>query len=213
MAEKEPASPKITKKTAIWLAIIAVVIVLIGWMGGTYNRLVGLRENVNTAWAAVDSEYQKRSDLVPNLVATVQGAANFEQSTLTQVTEARAKATQTQVNLDDPNSLEQYSAAQGELSGALSRLLVSVEAYPQLTATQNFTDLQNQLEGIENRISVARKDYSNSARDYNVVRNRFPGIIFASLFGFKEREYFEAEAGAEEAPTVDFNQTTTNPEQ
>ena len=182
-----------------------MLLALIAWVAGSYNKLVTARENVDTKWSAVESDYQRRSDLVPNLVATVQGAANFEQDTLTKVTEARAKATSTTVNLDDPNAVAAFSANQGELSGALSRLLVSVEAYPTLTATQNFKDLQSQLEGTENRISVARKDYSAAAKDYNVLRNRFPGNIVASLFSFKERAYFEAEAGAEVAPTVDFS--------
>lgn len=204
-----PDPVKMSKKLITWLVIGGVVVLLLGWVVGTYNRLVTSRETVDTSWSAVESEYQKRSDLVPNLVATVRGAANFEQTTLTGVVEARAKATQTNVNLDDPNSIEQYSAAQGELSGALSRLLVTVEAYPELRATQNFSDLQNQLEGIENRISVARKDYSATARDYNILRNRFPGTIVASVFGFNERTYFEAEAGTENAPEVDFSNGTT----
>lgn len=204
-ANNGPAPLNLSKKLITWLIVGGLVVLLLGWIVGTYNRLVTLRETVDTSWSAVESEYQKRSDLVPNLVATVKGAANFEQTTFTAVTEARATATQTNVNLDDPNSLQQYSAAQGELSGALSRLLVTVEAYPELKATQNFTDLQNQLEGIENTITVARKDYSASARNYNIVRNRFPGTIVAGLFGFKERTYFEAEAGSENAPEVDFS--------
>jgi LemA protein len=146
----------------------------------------------------------------PNLVSTVKGAANFEQETLTKVVEARAKATSTTVNLDDPNAVAAYSASQGELSSALSRLLVTVEAYPALTATQNFKDLQSQLEGTENRISVARKDYSTAARDYNVVVVRFPTNIVASVFGFSQRPYFEAEEGAQIAPQVDFTAPATN---
>lgn len=204
-----PSPVKMSKKLITWLVVAGIAVLLLGWVIGTYNKLVTSRETVDTSWSAVESEYQKRSDLVPNLVATVKGAANFEQSTFTAVTEARAKATQTTVNLDNPDSVAEYSEAQGELSSALSRLLVSVEAYPELKATQNFSDLQNQLEGIENRISVARKDYSATAKDYNILRNRFPGVIIASLFGFKERTYFEAEAGAETSPTVDFGDTDT----
>ena len=208
--EQGPSPVKLSKKLITLIAVGVVVVALIGWIAGTYNRLVSSRETVKTSWSAVESEYQKRSDLVPNLVSTVKGAANFEQDTLTQVVEARAKATQTTVNLDDPSSVDSFSQAQGELSGALSRLLVSVEAYPELKATQNFSDLQNQLEGIENRISVARKDYSASARDYNALRGRFPAVIIANLFGFKEREYFEAEQGADQAPAVDFSTEQTN---
>lgn len=206
-----PAPVKLTKKLIVWLCIALGLIILIGWVAGSYNKLVTSNETVSTSWSAVESEYQKRSDLVPNLVATVKGAASFEQTTFTEVTEARAKATQTTVNLDNPDSLQQYSQAQGELSGALSRLLVSVEAYPELKATQNFADLQNQLEGIENRISVARKDYSASAKEYNILRTRFPGLLIANLFGFKERTYFEAEAGASVSPTVDFSEPTKTP--
>ena len=204
-----PSPVKFSSKTIKLLIAGGVLLALLAWVAGSYNRLVTLREGVDTKWSAVESDYQRRSDLVPNLVATVQGAANFEQDTLTQVTEARAKATSTTVNLDDPNSVSAFSANQGELSGALSRLLVSVEAYPTLTATQNFKDLQTQLEGTENRISVARKDYSTAAKDYNVLRSKFPTNIVAGVFSFKERSYFEAEAGAENAPKVDFS-TPTN---
>jgi LemA protein len=208
--EKGPKPVQFTNRMVKWIVIVAAVVAVAGWVGGTYNRLVTSRENVDKSWSSVESEYQKRADLVPNLVATVKGAANFEQTTLTQVTEARAKATQVKVDLNDPNSVQQFSAAQGELSSALSRLLVSVEAYPELKATQNFSDLQNQLEGIENRISVARKDYSAAAKDYNVLRGKVPANIVAGVFGFDERKYFEAEAGAETAPTVDFSTPSTN---
>jgi LemA protein len=194
----------VSKKLAT-LGVIGVLLLgLFGWVAGGYNKLVSARENVDTKWSAVESDYQRRSDLVPNLVSTVKGAANFEQSTLLGVTEARAKATQTKVDLNDPKSLETFSQNQGQLSGALSRLLVSVEAYPTLTATQGFRDLQVQLEGTENRIAVARKDYSAAAKDYNVLRNRFPTVLIAGIMGFKERTYFEAESGADKAPKVDF---------
>lgn len=202
-----PAPVTVTKRMTKFIVVGIVLLVLIAWVAGTYNRLVDARGNVDNKWSSVESDYQRRSDLVPNLVSTVQGAANFEQETLTQVTEARAKATQTSVNLDDPQTLETFSANQGELSSALSRLLVSVEAYPQLTATQNFKDLQNQLEGTENRIAVSRKDYSTAAKDYNVLRSRFPNVLIAGILGFDERPYFEAEAGAEKAPQVNFDTT------
>lgn len=208
--EAGPPAVKMSSKLIKWLIAGGVALVLIAWVAGTYNKLVTLRETVDTKWSNVESDYQRRSDLVPNLVETVKGAAGFEQDTLTAVTEARAKATSTTVNLDDPSSLQTFSQNQGELSSALSRLLVSVEAYPTLTATQNYKDLQVQLEGTENRISVARKDYSAAAKDYNVARNRFPNNLIAAIFGFKEREYFEAEPGAETAPKVDFSTEETN---
>jgi LemA protein len=204
-----PAPVRFSSKTIKLLIVAGVLLALIAWVAGSYNKLASERENVNTAWSAVESDYQRRSDLVPNLVSTVQGAANFEQETLTKVVEARAKATSTTVNLDDPAAVEAFSANQGELSGALSRLLVAVEAYPALTATQNFKDLQAQLEGTENRISVARKDYSAAAKEYNVLVIKFPTNIIASLFSFNERPYFEAEEGAQNAPQVDFS-TPTN---
>lgn len=203
-----PAPVTFSKKMITWIVVAVVAIGLIAWVAGTYNKLVTSRESVNTKWSAVESDYQRRADLVPNLVSTVKGAANFEQSTLVAVTDARSKATQTKVDLNDPASIQAFSANQGELSGALSRLLVSVEAYPTLTATQNFKDLQVQLEGTENRIAVSRKDYSAAAKDYNVLRNRFPTNILAGVFGFKERTYFEAEAGSEKAPSVDFSAGT-----
>lgn len=204
-----PAPVTFSKKMITWIVVAVVGLGLIAWVAGTYNRLVTSRETVSTAWSAVESDYQRRTDLVPNLVSTVKGAAGFEQDTLVKVTEARAKATSTKVDLNSPESIAAFSANQGQLSGALSRLLVSVEAYPDLTATQNFKDLQAQLEGTENRISVARKDYSAAAKDYNVIRNRFPSNIIAGIFGFKERTYFEAEAGSDKAPKVDFTTPTS----
>lgn len=204
-----PAPVKFSSKTIKLLIAGGVLLALFAWIAGSYNRLVTSRESVDTKWAAVESDYQRRSDLVPNLVSTVQGAANFEQSTLTQVTEARAKATSTTVNLDDADSINNYTANQNELSGALSRLLVSVEAYPALTATQNFKDLQAQLEGTENRISVSRKDYSESAKDYNILIARFPSNVVAGVFSFDRRPYFEADPGTENAPKVDFSTPVT----
>lgn len=203
---QESTQKQSTKSSFRWVAmgLVLLVVVLGLWTVSTYNRLVTAREKVDTSWSAVESDYQRRSDLIPNLVSTVKGAANFEQQTLTDVVEARAKATQTTVNVNDPASIEKFAAAQGELSGALSRLLVSVEAYPQLTATQAFRDLQVQLEGTENRISVARKDFSAQARDYNIVVSRFPSSIIAGLFSFDRRAYFESEPGADKAPTVNF---------
>jgi LemA protein len=173
---------------------------------GGYNGLVTKRENVRKSLANVQTQYQRRSDLVPNLVSTVKGAANFEQDTLTKVVEARSKATSIQV---DPNKisaeqLKTYQAAQGELGGALSRLLAITENYPQLKAVQGFQDLQVQLEGTENRIAVARKDFNDASNTYNTSIQKFPTNITASIFGFKEFPYFQADAGADKAPAVKF---------
>lgn len=187
--------------------VIAGIVILIGAsIGITYNGLVTSRETVNSSLANLDAQYQRRADLVPNLVSTVKGAANFEQSTLTAVVEARAKATQTTLDVSNlsSNQLQNFQAAQSELSTSLSRLLVSVEAYPEITATQNFQDLQSQLEGTENRITVARKDFNDVARAYNTSVQRFPKNVVANLFNFNTLPYFEANDKAKTAPTVNF---------
>lgn len=190
------------KKYLIW--IILGLLVIIGIT--SYNGLVSSRENVNKAWANVETQYQRRSDLIPNLVNTVKGAADFEKSTLEAVVEARAKATSIQIDPNNitPEKLAEFQAAQAQVSGALGRLLAVAENYPQLKAVQNFSDLQAQLEGTENRITEARRQYNEAAQSYNTGRSRFPKVIFASMFGFKERPYFEADKGAEKAPTVKF---------
>ena len=190
------------------LVVIVLVVVVLGIaVAGSYNRLVGLQEGVETAWGEVENQYQRRADLVPNLVATVKGAADFEQETFTQVTEARARVGQVQLTgLPDAQQLERFQQAQGELSSALSRLLVVVERYPELTATQAFRDLQVQLEGTENRIAVARGRYNEAAQAYNTTRRRFPAVLVAGLMGFDQRPYFEAQEGAEEVPRVDFRE-------
>ncbi len=192
----------------IVLIVLGALILPVGGCGcNGYNSLVQKDQNVKAKWANVESDYQRRSDLIPNLVNTVKGAANFEQSTLTQVVEARAKATQTTVKANDlsPEKIAAFQKAQGELSGAISRLLVTVEQYPQLKATEAFRDLQAQLEGTENRIKVSRNDFNTAVQDYNTSVKQFPMVLFAGLIGFKERGFFAAEAGAEKAPTVDFN--------
>lgn len=171
-----------------------------------YNSMVEKREAVNGAWGNVESAYQRRADLVGNLVNTVKGAANFEQTTLTQVVEARAKATSVQIdanNLTDDN-IAKFSAAQDELKGSLSRLLVSVEAYPELKATQNFQELQAQLEGTENRINTERNRYNEAVADYNGYIAKIPQSIYSGWFGFTAKGYFKASAGAEKAPEVKF---------
>ena len=194
-----------------WLipGIIGGAVLLLGLLiVGGYNGLVTKREEVRTAFANVEMQYQRRADLIPNLVSTVKGAADFEQETLTDVTEARAKATQISIDPSEatPEQIAEYQQAQGELSQALGRLLAVAEAYPQLTATAAFRDLQVQLEGTENRIAVARKDFNDTARTYNTSIQRFPTNITAAVFGFDDFEYFEAQEGAETAPTVDFEE-------
>jgi LemA protein len=194
-----------------WLVpgiIGGLLLVLILTVMGSYNGLIGQRENVEAKFSDLDSTYQRRSDLIPNLVNTVKGAADFEQETLTQVTDARAKATSISIDPSKatPEQLQQYQQSQGELSQALGRLLAVTENYPQLTATENFRGLQDQLEGTENRITVARRDYNDAARSYNTKIQRFPSNLVAGIFSFDEFPYFEAEEGAENAPTVDFGE-------
>ncbi len=187
------------------VAIVAILLVggLIAW--SSYNGLVGLDEGVNAAWGDVQTQYQRRLDLIPNLVNTVKGAANFEKETLQAVVEARSRVGQTNIN-QAPNGaqLKEFQANQDALSGALSRLLVVVEQYPDLKATASYRDLQAQLEGTENRIAVARKRFNDAAKDFNTKRRAFPAMIFANLFGFAEKPYFAASAGADQAPTVQF---------
>lgn len=194
-------------KTLIGCGAVALgVIVLVGLVvGGVYNRLVGLEESVDAAWGQVENVYQRRADLIPNLVATVKGAADFEQETLQNVIEARAKVGQMNIQgAPDPAQIAQFQANQDALSSALSRLLVVVERYPELKAVQGFRDLQVQLEGTENRIAVERRRFNEVARDYNTARRRFPAVLFANLMGFSEKGYFEAKPGAEEPPEVAF---------
>jgi LemA protein len=191
----------------ITLIIILAAILIVGGCGcGGYNTLVGQDESVKRSWNNVQTEYQRRADLVPNLVNTVKGAANFEQETLTRVIEARAKATSVNVSADSltPQRMQQFQQAQAELGGALSRLLVTVERYPDLKANQNFLQLQGQLEGIENGIGNARRDFNTKVNEYNVQVRRFPTNIFAGMFGFRPREGFQADPGSQNAPKVQF---------
>jgi LemA protein len=190
------------------IIIVLGLILLLGGCGCSgYNTMVSQDQNVKGKWGNVQSEYQRRSDLIPNLVNTVKGAADFEKSTLEAVVNARAKATATTIDPANltPENIAKFQQAQGELSGALSRLLVTIEKYPDLKANQNFRDLQAQLEGTENRIKVARNDFNGSVQSFNTTVKSFPNNIFAGMFGFKEKGYFAADAGADKAPTVDFN--------
>ncbi|MGZ3873887.1 MAG: LemA family protein [Mucilaginibacter sp.] len=189
------------------LLIVLGVIIVICLIGScSYNGMVTKDENVKAKWGAVQSQYQRRSDLIPNLVATVKGAANFEKSTLVEVTNARARATSIQVDPTklDPATIQKYQAAQGQLSTALGRLLVASENYPTLRSNENFTALQTQLEGTENRINVARLDFNTAVQDYNTTVRSFPAVITAKIFGFNEKGSFSAEAGADKAPKVAF---------
>ena len=194
------------------ILILATLTILVGFVGcgatNSYNRLVQVDEQVKQSWGNLQAQYQRRADLIPNLVETVKGAADFEQETLQSVTEARAKATSIQVNaedLNDPQKIQQFQQAQSALGKSLGRLLAVSENYPQLQATQAFSDLQAQLEGTENRITVARRDYNQAVQQYNTKVRSFPTVLFASVMGFPPKTPFEAETGAEQAPDVSFD--------
>lgn len=186
----------------LFVPIIALVVVVLLMFGGTYNSLVTSKGGVDAAWSQVETQYQRRADLVPNLVATVQGAANFEQSTYTAVTAARSQ-------WQSAGTRDDKIAAAGQFDSAFSRLLVTMEAYPQLQATQSFRDLMTQLEGTENRISVARMDYNNAVTRYNVQVQKFPTMILARLFGFMPEKTFQSAPGAENAPVVNFGSSSS----
>jgi LemA protein len=198
------------KGTLILIIVVAViaffVISLVVWGTRSYNSMVTMQESVTSQWGNVETQYQRRSDLIPNFVNTVKGAANFEQTTLTQVIEARAKATSVTI---DPTkmtaeSMQQFQQAQGQVSSALGRLMVVMEQYPELKATQNFRDLQVELEGTENRISVERKKFNDIAKVYNTYIKRFPSNIIAGMYNFEAKPYFDALEGADKAPEVKF---------
>jgi len=201
--------------------LLLVLLISVFWFIGVRNHMVELDQQVQAQWAQVENDYQRRFDLIPNLVRTVQGAANFEKSTLEAVIGARARVGQvqapsgapgTQSNLpNDPNAMAQFAGAQENLSGALSRLLVVVERYPDLKSNQNFLELQSQLEGTENRIAVERKRYNDVAATFNTAIKKFPGNLVANMSGFKEKAYFKGVAGSQNAPEVNFNFGTTAP--
>lgn len=194
------------KKLLPWIVVLGIIAIIALWAVNVYNGLVEQQENVENAWAQVENQYQRRADLVPNLVATVKGYASHEQETLEGVISARAKATQITIDPTNatPEQLAAYQAAQGELSQALGRLLAVAENYPDLKANENFRDLQAQLEGTENRITTARQMFNDEARQYNTNIRRFPKNIIAGMFGFEKKPYFEAEEGANKAPKVEF---------
>lgn len=194
------------KSLIILIAIAGFILILIMWGSSRYNSLVTKEEGVTAAWSQVENVYQRRADLIPNLVNTVKGYADFEKSTLTGVIEARSKATSVTIDPTNLNeaSIQQFQKAQDGLSSALSRLMVVVERYPDLKANQNFMDLQAQLEGTENRIATERRNFNQAAQDYNTQIRRFPSNLFAGMFGFDKKAYFQADEGAEKAPEVKF---------
>lgn len=193
------------KNKGLIITIVVIALVAI-WSISSYNGLVSMDENVSNSWANVETQYQRRSDLIPNLVNTVKGYAKHESQTLEAVMAARSQATQVKIDPSNctPQQLAAYQKAQGDVTTALGKLLAITENYPDLKANQNFLELQSQLEGTENRINVARKDFNDTAKKYNTSLRRFPRNIVASMFGFEKRNYFEAEAGAEKAPKVEF---------
>lgn len=197
------------KKGCIGLIVLGIIaLALYGWVKNSYNGLVKDQESVKTAWSQVENVYQRRADLIPNLVGTVKGYAKHEQETLEGVIEARANATKVTETIDPskitPEDLKKYQEAQGEVTNALSRLIAVSESYPDLKANQNFLELQNQLEGTENRITVERNKFNEVARTYNTKRRTFPTNIIAGIFNFDEKPYFQAQEGADKAPKVDF---------
>ncbi|KAF0197821.1 MAG: LemA protein [Bacteroidetes bacterium] len=194
------------KSLIIIIAVVGFILILVMWGSSRYNSLVTKEEGVAAAWSQVENVYQRRADLIPNLVNTVKGYADFEKSTLTGVIEARSKATSVTIDPTNLNeaSIQQFQKAQDGLSSALSRLMVVVERYPDLKANQNFMDLQAQLEGTENRIATERRNFNQAAQDYNTQIRRFPSNLFAGIFGFDKKAYFQADEGAEKAPEVKF---------
>ena len=194
------------KKNLGWIIPVGILVVIVLWAIGGYNGMVEMDEQVQNSWANVETQYQRRADLIPNLVSTVKGYAKHEQQTLEDVVKARSEATQVKVDAENltPEKLAAFQNAQSGVSSALGRLLAVAENYPDLKANQNFLELQSQLEGTENRITVARKDFNDTAKSYNQAIRQFPKNILAGMFGFEKKSYFEAEAGSEKAPKVEF---------
>lgn len=192
------------KRTGL-LVMLGIVVILGFWGCNGYNGLVTADQDVKKVWSNVETNYQRRTDLYSSIIKTVEASANFEKSTLTAVVEARAKATSINVDINDPASLEAYQKAQANLQGSFSRLIASFEAYPDLKTTAAFRDFQTQIEGTENRINVARQDYNKSIENYNLMVKRFPKSLLASVFGFKEKPFYKADAGSEKNPDIKFD--------
>ncbi len=194
------------KTSTLALIVIAAVILVLGGCGcSSYNGLVTGDQQVKQVWSNVETNYQRRTDLYNSVIKTIEGSANFEKSTLQAVIDARASATQIKVDINDPESLAKYQAAQGQLQSAFGRLMAVAEAYPDLKTTKSFQDFQAQIEGTENRINVARQDYNTAVNNYNLKVKTFPNNIFAGMFGFHEKAYYKADAGSEKAPDIQFN--------
>ena len=187
------------------LAIVAIVLIFLVWGCSGYNGLVTADQNVKKVWSNVETNYQRRTDLYSSVIKTVEASANFEKSTLTAVVEARAKATQVKVDINDPQTLKAYLDAQNNLQSSFGRLIATFEQYPDLKTTKAFQDFQTQIEGTENRINVARQDYNKSVENYNLIVKRFPKNILASIFGFKEKSYYQADPGTEKNPDIKFD--------
>ncbi len=187
------------------IVVVALILVLGGCGCNSYNGLVKGDQEVKQVWSNVETNYQRRTDLYNSVIKTIEGSANFEKSTLKEVIEARSKATSIQVDINDPESLAKYQAAQAQLQGAFSRLMAVAEAYPDLKTTKSFQDFQTQIEGTENRINIARQDYNKSVNGYNLQVKTFPNSLFAGMFGFKEKAYYKADAGSEKAPDIQFD--------
>ncbi|HEU5365633.1 MAG TPA: LemA family protein [Hanamia sp.] len=185
--------------------ILGIVVILIFWGCSAYNNLIGVDQDVKTKWGNVETNYQRRTDLYNSVIKTIEGSANFEKGTLTEVVQARAKATSINVDINDPKSLEAYQNAQAGLQSSFSKLLAVVENYPDLKTTAAFQGFQAQIEGTENRINVARQDYNTAVQSYNLRVKRFPNNIFAGIFGYHEKAFYKADAGSEKAPNVQFN--------
>ncbi len=194
------------KKAIIWFSVFIFLLLITSFFWGTYNKLVKQEENVQMAWAQVENQYQRRADLILNLVETVKGYATHEQEVFKQVVEARAKATQLTVDIEnlDAETLQKFNQTQDELSQSLSRLMLIVENYPDLKANENFIMLQGQLEGSENRIAFVRREFNETVKSYNTYRRRFPNNIVSALFGFTKKDYFKAEANSDQVPDVEF---------
>jgi len=194
------------KTSSIILIVLGAFLLIIGFWGcGGYNGLVSADQGVKKVWGNVETNYQRRTDLYNSVIKTIEGSANFEKSTLKEVMEARAKATQIQVDINDPASLEAYQKAQANLQGSFSRLMAVAENYPNLKTTDAFRDFQAQIEGTENRINVARQDYNKAIEDYNLRVKKFPGVILARLFGYNEKPFYKADEGSEKAPKIEYN--------
>ncbi len=192
-------------RNLVLIIILAVVLVFGGCACSKYNGLVTADNKVQEAWSNVETNYQRRTDLYSSIVKTVEASANFEKSTLKEVTEARAKATQVQVNLDDPNSLEQFRQAQGQLQSSMSRLIASFEAYPQLRTTEAFMKFQDEIAGTENRINIARRDFNATVTNYNLTVRTFPNNLFAGMFGYHQKAFYKADEGADKNPDIKFD--------